>query len=484
MEFMPEQDEGRLTMLAKLPVGTNLDTTERIMAMIEAARAMTVLEKHEYRVIVVRAGYGKGIGAAFNNTTDHSGTIEIRLVPTGERDRSQQEIREALRDALRDIPGADFNFSYERNTMMGGGAAISIEVYGYDFDKSSAYAQEIYEAIKPIPALKDIDISREEGLPEKVITINRDKISKMGLNASQIANLVKNNIAGKTATIYRHEGDEYDVMVRLRESDRLTIDDIKGLSITTPAGLSVPLGNLVTIETRSGPTTIERKMQERVIYINCKAEGRDLRSVVSDIQKKIDAIPKPANFTVIISGAYKDMQETFRDLTLALLLAVLLIYLIMAAQFESFVSPFIIMFSVPTMFFGVMIFLFLTGTTFNVVSFMGVLMLTGIVVNNAIVLVDYTNILRARGLRTSEAIVQAGRTRLRPILMTTFTTILALVPMAIGFGEGSESSAPLARSVIGGMSTSFIFTLLFIPVVYSLFESAKERIQKRKSRAG
>ncbi|MBN2401892.1 MAG: efflux RND transporter permease subunit, partial [Spirochaetes bacterium] len=482
MEFMPEQDEGRFTVLAKLPVGTNLETTEKIMQMVEK-RSMQVLDKSEYRVVSVRAGYGTGFAAAFGNTTDHSGTIELRLVSPVKRDRSQQEIREAMRNALKDIPGVDFNFSFENRSLLGGGAAISIEVYGYDFDKSSSYTQEIYEAIKPVTALKDIDISREEGLPENVIKINRDKASKMGINASQIANMVKNYVAGKTATIYRYEGDEYNVMVRLRESDRSTIDDIKRLKVNTPMGVSVPLANLIQIETRTGPTAIERKRQERVIYINCKAEGRDLRSVVMDIQERIDKIPKPANSSVIISGAYEDMQETFFDLGLALALAIVLIYIIMACQFESFVSPFIIMFSVPTLFFGVMVFLFLTGTTFNVVSFMGVLMLAGIVVNNAIVLVDYTNILRARGLQVHEALVEAGRTRLRPILMTTFTTMLALIPMSLGIGEGAELSAPLARSVIGGMSSSFIFTLLFIPVVYSVFESVKERIKRRKEKA-
>jgi len=479
MEFMPEQDEARLTMLAKLPVGTNLDTTEEIMTMVEK-RTMKALKDSEYRVVSVRAGYGEGFAAAFGDTADHTGKLEIRLVPVTERERSQQELREVLREELKDIPGVDFNFSFEDNSLLGGGAAISIEVYGYDFEKSAQYTKEIYEAIKPIASLKDIDISREEGLPEKVIRINRDKASKMGLNASQIANMVKNYVAGKVATIYRHEGDEYDVFVRLREKDRETIDDIRQLRVTTPVGVSVPLGNLIKIDTRTGPTSIERKKQERVVYIKCRAEGQDLRSVVSDIQDRIDQIPRPTNFNVMIAGAYEDMQDTFKDLALALLLAVVLIYIIMASQFESFASPFIIMFSVPTLFFGVMVFLFLTGTTFNVVSFMGVLMLSGIVVNNAIVLVDYTNILRARGMQVREAIIEAGRMRLRPIMMTTFTTILALIPMSLGIGEGSEMSAPLARSVIGGMSSSFIFTLVFIPVVYSLFESGKERLERRK----
>ncbi len=481
MEFMPEQDEGRLTFMAKLPVGTNLDTTEQTLVDIEK-RVTRVLDRGEYRVVSVRAGYGTGFSAAFGETTDHSGKIEIRLVPKGQRKRSVNQLREALRKELTGVPGVTFNFTVQGSAgsrMMGmGGAQISVEVYGYDFERSRVYSNEIVNAIRDIPGVKDIDISREEGLPEKVVRINREKASKMGLNATIIANLIKDNVAGKVAGIYRKEGREYDINVRLRENDRRFIEDIRGIMVATPTGHQVPLGNIMEIDTSSGPVAIDRKKQERVTYINCKAEGRDLNSVVRDIQKKIDRLVKPPNFRVEIAGAFKDMRESFRDLALALLLAVILIYIIMASQFESFASPFIIMFSVPTLVFGVMLFLFLVGTTFNVITFMGVLMLSGIVVNNAIVLVDYTNILRARGHPLREALVEAGRTRLRPIMMTTFTTILALIPMALGLGEGAELSTPLAHTVIGGMSSSFIFTLIFIPVMYSLFESLKERIKK------
>jgi HAE1 family hydrophobic/amphiphilic exporter-1 len=485
MEFMPEQDEGRVTLMAELPVGTNLDTTEEALKEIEQ-RIMSVLERYEYRVVTSRAGYGEGFSAAFGETTDHTGKIEMRLVPISQRNRSQDDIRKAVREELVGIPGVNFNFSLSGSggsRIMGmGGAQISIEIYGYDFERSSEFTNEISESIKTIPGLKDIDISREEGLPEKVVVINREKASKMGLNAIHVANHIKDNVGGKVATTYRKEGKEYDVMVRLRESDRKTEEDIKQLLVSSPIGYQVPLGNIIKVNTSSGPSTIQRKNQERVTYINCRAEGRDLNSVVNDVRERIDRLVKPPNFYVDIAGAYKDMQDSFRDLALALLLAVVLVYIIMASQFESFSSPFIIMFSVPTVVFGVMLFLFLTGTTFNVVSFMGVLMLSGIVVNNAIVYVDYTNILRARGMHLHEALIEAGRKRLRPILMTTFTTILALVPMSLGFAEGSELSAPLARSVIGGLSSSFIFTLIFIPVVYSLFESARKRLLQRKQR--
>ncbi len=483
MEFMPEQDEGRITVMAKLPVGTNLDTTEEALKQVEE-RVKKVLRKDEYRVISTRAGYGEGFAAAFGETTDHSGKLEVRLVPQSGRDRSQQELRKVIREELVGIPGVIFNFlgsGTGGSRVMGiGGAQISIEVYGYDLELSRQYTREIVEAIKGIPGLKDIDISREEGLPEKVIVVNREKASKMGLNATHIANHIKDNVGGKVATTYRKEGKEYDVMVRLREEDRKTVEDIQQILMNTPVGVQVPIGNIIKMVTSSGPSTIERKQQERVVYINCQAEGRDLNSVVSDIQDKIDMLVKPPNFFVDIAGAYKDMQESFRDLALALLLAIVLIYIIMASQFESFSAPFIIMFAVPTIIFGVMFFLFLTGTTFNVVSFMGVLMLSGIVVNNAIVYVDYANILRARGLTLHEALIEAGKKRLRPILMTTFTTILALVPMSLGIGEGSELSAPLARSVIGGLSSSFVFTLIFIPVVYSLFESLRNRLRERR----
>ncbi|HPI12993.1 MAG TPA: efflux RND transporter permease subunit [Spirochaetota bacterium] len=484
MEFMPEQDQEQVVFTAKLPIGTNLDTTESVMRMVEE-RVLKVVRRNEYRVVSVRAGYGEGFAAAFGETTDHTAKIEMRLVSVSKRDRSEHDIREAVRKAVADVPGVTFNFAVEgQGLSMGGGPQISIEIYGYDFDQAQEYSQQIKNAITGIPGLKDAEISREEGLPELVIVVNREKASKMGLNASYVANLIKDNVAGKIASIYRHEGKEYDIFVRLREEDRKSLDDIKSLLVRTPVGASVPLGNIIEVSSSSGPTTIQRKKQERVIYINCKAVGRDLNSVARDIQAKIDTLPKPRNFYVQIAGAFKDMQESFRDLGLALLLAIVLIYIIMAAQFESYLYPFIIMFSVPTLIFGVMIFLFLTGTTFNVVSFMGILMLSGIVVNNSIVLVDYTNILKARGLPTREALMEAGSKRLRPILMTTFTTILALVPMSLGLGEGAELSAPLARTVMGGMSSSFIFTLLFVPVVYSLFEDLSARVKKSFSGRG
>ena len=305
--------------------------------------------------------------------------------------------------------------------------------------------------------------------------INREKASRAGLTSIAISTAIKNNVAGKVATVYRHKGKEYDVRLRLRPEDRKNLDDIRQIKVGTPLGTTVPVGNYIEVQDAAGPTTIERERQERVTYITCKPEGRPLNAVVRDIQAKLDTIVMPSNFYVEITGAFKDMQETFRDLVLALILAVVLIYIIMASQFESLLSPFIIMFSIPTMVFGVGLFLFLTGTTFSVVAFMGMIMLSGIVVNNAIVLVDYTNILRARGVPLREAIIQAGRNRLRPIMMTTFTTIFGLVPMAIGIGEGAEMSAPLARTVLGGMCSSFIFTLIFVPVMYSLFETLKER---------
>lgn len=484
-EYMPEQDDARLSFQVKLPVGTNLETTENTMIDIER-RVARIVRKKEYRVMSVRAGYGEGIGGAFSETTDNKASMEFRLVSSTKRKRSLGEIRNALRDGLAGYPGVTFNFTPQsagsRMFAMGGATSVVINVYGYDFDESKRFTQEIYRAIRDIPGLKDIDISREEGLPEKVMEVNREKASRAGLTSIAIATAVKNNVAGKVATVYRHKGKEYDVRLRLRPEDRKNLDDIKQIRVKTLLGTTVPVGSYIDVRDATGPTTIERERQERVTYITCRPEGRPLDAVVRDIQAKLDTIVKPTNFYVEITGSFKDMQETFRDLLLAVILAVVLIYIIMASQFESLLSPFIVMFSIPTVIFGVGIFLFLTGTTFSVVAFMGIIMLAGIVVNNAIVLVDYTNILRARGVPLREAIIQAGRNRLRPIMMTTFTTIFGLVPMAIGVGEGAEMSAPLARSVLGGMMSSFLFTLIFIPVMYSIFETLKER--RRARRAG
>jgi HAE1 family hydrophobic/amphiphilic exporter-1 len=481
LEYMPEQDDARLTFMVKLPVGTNLNTTEKTIKEIEQ-RAVKVIQKNEYIVMSTRAGSGSGFTAAFGETTDNTSKFEFRLVRSSKRKRGIQELKEALRVELKDMPGVIFNFSPRQGVMMGmGGSQIIVEVYGYDLVQAKKFVSEIHDKIKNVEGLTDIEISREEGLPELNIIINREKASKSGLSSYYIASTIQSYMAGKTATRYRKSGKEHNITVRLREEDRKTLEDIKGLMIATPTGHTVPLGNFIDVVEKSGPTTIERQKQERVTYINCKAVGRDLNSVVNDMQDEIDSLVKPPNFYVDITGSYKDMKDTFKDLALALLLAIVLIYIIMAAQFESFSAPFLIMFSVPTLIFGVAVFLFLTGTTFSVVAFMGVLMLAGIVVNNAIVYVDYTNILRARGLNLHDALIEAGRSRLRPILMTTFTTILGLIPMAIGTGDGSELSAPLARTVIGGMSSSFIFTLIFIPVVYSLFESFKNKMEDRRA---
>lgn len=475
MEFLPSQDDAQVSFKIELPIGTNLDTTSEAVYRVEKI-LQSYLKPDEYRVITGRAGSAGGFAGAFAGTNDHTASFEIILKPVSQRLRTEDQIKIELRKLLSSIPGAKVNFNTGGGGLTGG-AAIQIEVYGYDFEQAASYSKEIVESIKSIKGLKDITISREEGLPEKVITIDRNKTSKLGLNASQISSMVKNNIAGSIATTYRKDGDEFDINVRLREEDRQNVEDIKTMQIMTPYGMAVPLGNLITVNDLAGPSGIERKKQQRVTYIKCQPEGRnDLNKIVQEIQEKIDKIVKPKNFFVNIGGSFEDMNETFSDLGLALALAIILIYIIMASQFESFASPFIIMFSVPTLIFGISIFLMITGTSFNAITFMGVLMLSGIVVNNAIVLVDYTNILKERGLSTHDALVEAGTKRLRPILMTTFTTIFGLIPMAIGWGEGGELTMPLAHAVIGGLSSSFIFTLVLIPVIYMSFENLKIKL--------
>jgi len=479
MEFMPERDDSRISIIATLPIGTNLDETTRIMKLIEE-RTLPIFKEEELKVVMVRAGYGKGTNAAFNDLTDYKARIQIELKMRKYRERSKAEIRDILRKALQGIPGVTYNFTYQSKVassigMGSEGATISIEVYGYDFEQSNQYVQNITNNIKNIPGIKDIDISREEGLPEKVVVVNREKASKMGINAYQVANLIKNNVAGYVASRYRFEGDEYDINVRLREADRQTVEQIKSLEVDTLTGKRVKLGNVVDIIDRAGPTAIDRKNHERVVYINCKAEGRALSAVAADINAELTKIPKPQNFYVSIGGSYEDMQDTFNDLLLVLILGGILTYVIMAAQFESLIRPFIVMFSVPTCMFGVSLFMFLTGSQFSVATLLGIIMLVGIVVNNAIVLVDYTDILIQRGWGLREALVEAGTKRLRPIMMTTLTTVLSLIPMAFSGGDGSEMSQPIGRAVMGGMSTGFIFTLIFIPVIYMIVETRREK---------
>jgi len=359
-----------------------------------------------------------------------------------------------------------------------------VEIYGYDIARTDSFAAEVKKLMEGIPGLTDVTISREKGRPEIWVEVDRRKAAALGLNMATIASTLRTKFYGQTATKYREGGDEYDVFVKLRDYDRQALDDIGNTFVTSLLGGQVPIRNIARIVRGRGPIVIERKDQARVVYVGANYYGRSLggivssilrRGVVSDLKKGLEEMGIPEGIDVKIGGSAKEQAESFKWLGIALVAGILLVYMVMAAQFESFVDPFVILFSVPFAVTGVIWALLITGKTLNIISFVGMIMLVGIVVNNAIVLVDYINIMRARGFGLREAILVTGPRRLRPVLMTAFTTIFALLPLALRTGEGSELWSPLAVSVIGGLLVSTLVTLVFVPVMYSIFEARVKR---------
>jgi HAE1 family hydrophobic/amphiphilic exporter-1 len=327
------------------------------------------------------------------------------------------------------------------------------------------------EVVRTVPGITDTRISREEGSPERVILIDRQKAADLGLTVSRIGEALETAVGGTQASYYREGGNQYRIMVRLSEEDRRGLDDLLDLTVINSRGEPVILRNTVGTIPREGPVRLERKDQERIITVSANFTGRDMGSVISDIRDGLRSVPVPKDFAVLFGGDYEEQQEAFNELMLGLVLAIVLIYLVMAGQFESLRDPFVVLFSIPMAITGIVVVMILTHTVFSMQAFIGCIMLAGIVVNNAIILVDYTNRLRREaGMELMDAVKTAGARRLRPILMTASTTVLGLLPLSLGLGEGGEAQAPLARVVIGGLISSTVITLVLIPVVYSIFE--------------
>ena len=358
-------------------------------------------------------------------------------------------------------------------------SGLTVSIRGDDLEQGKELALKVEQIIESVDTVQDAQISREEGLPEYRIRVDRNRAAQYGLTVAQVGTTIKRAFAGETVASVLYEGDEVDVRVRFQPEDRVSVKDIDQIAVSTPLGFSVPLTNLVTLEKAYGPVSIARENQQRVIEIDARVSG-DVRSAVNAIKEQVDQLAIPAGFSIAYGGSWEDIQEVVQDLVLVLILSMTLIYFIMAAQFESFRDPFIIMFTLPMTFVGVIWIHLLTGTIFSAFSGIGLLMLVGIVVNNGIILVDYTNLLRKRDYELTRAVVAAGRIRLRPILMTMLTTVLALVPLAFFGGSGSELRAPMALTVTGGLLVSTVFTLILIPVLYHMFEGGREKRRLRR----
>ena len=470
-EFQPQTDEGEITVDAELAVGSRLEKTEAVLIGLEERIRQTVPEA----VMLITQVSG---GGGFGGGSTHRGNVNVRLVPRNERTRSNEEISMQLRRELSGIPGVIVRArpSGGQNQMMrgmGGGGSdsrLSIEILGHDLQQSKRIAQDLKAMLDTTPGVADTRLQREEGRPELAVRVDRDKAALLGLTVTGVANTIRTNVAGTQAAMYRDAGNEYPIIVRLRQADREEVAEVGDVLLNTSAGQTVPAKNVMVIERETGPVSIERKNQERVQRVNAETETT-LSEAVAAVQARMGEINVPKDFAVGFGNEVEEQAKSFNELRLVLILAIVLVYTVMASQYESLKDPFIIIFSIPLAAIGVVGMLILTKTPFSMQAYIGVIMLAGIVVSNAILLVDYTNTLRHRDkMELRAALELAGRHRLRPILMTSLCTALGLVPMALGIGEGAELQAPLARVVIGGLMTSTVITLVFVPAMYTLFE--------------
>ena len=494
-EFFPDSDESQFAVNFKAPIGTRVERSEVVAEKIEEAVNKTLVTNGKRTATTMIADVGLPLGrtAAFSqNTGPHSGNVLVNLVPRSERKRSDVQAAEAVRGALRDaMPGTQVYFFIggivKRILNFGSPAPIDVEIVGHDIEAGAAYAKQVLARLRPLddtdhrPWLTDLQITREENYPELNVVVDRQKAGTLGLSEQQVAQTVLTSLVGNTQFspipfTDEKTGNEYFINVRLDDEYRSHVDDMTDLFMKTPSGGMVPLDTIASIKRGSGPVIISRKYLQRIIDVTANvAPGKDLGGASQAVQRVLDELPPPEGFTVRLGGQTEAQGQAFADLSFAAVLAILLVYMVLASQFKSLIDPLVIMFSVPLGVTGVFLALWLTGTTLSVNSFMGIIMMVGIVVSNGVLLVDFANVLRGRGKPLIEATIDAGRTRLRPILMTTVATIVGLIPMALGIGEGSETNLPLARAVIGGLAVSTVFTLFLVPALYT----ALERFSKR-----
>ena len=482
LELQPEVDEGMIRVELELEPGARVEVTDGVVQ-----RMADIIRKEvpEAKYIMTEAGSS----SSFRFRGTNSGELRIDLVPQDERQRSAGQIANAIRPLLQLEPGLLVQTRVWGGTIgrRGDGEEdrLAVEIRGYEPEIMEQLGVQVRQAMMSIEGVPFAMVSRRPGTPEMLVRVDRQRATPMGLQVSDVAATLETAIGGTRASMFRDEGDEYDILVRLREEDRLELSQVAQVPVNLPDGRTIPAESLIRLNRQEGPVEILRKDQQRIVRVAGTVAGRDLGSIVAELREKLRAIERPRGYEFVMAGEWEEQEEAFRDMTFAAILALMLVYMVMAAQFESLRDPFIILFSIPLAFVGVATTLLITDTTFNMQGFLGVIVLVGIVVNNAIVLIDYTNqLVREHGMPLREAVITAGKRRLRPILMTTSTTVLGLVPMSLGWGEGGELQAPMARVIVGGLLTSTLITLIFIPVVYYTLESRSERTRERRLFAG
>ena len=481
-EFFPTSDNSRLGVSLELPIGTRVEIAKDVSERIYEEWRQKYPEIKVFNYTVGQASSDNTF-ASMQNNGSHIISMNIRLVDPSERSRSITEIAAGMREDLKHYPELKkslVNVGGMRGGSMSGQSILSYEIYGYDFEKTDSVAQRLKRLLENVKGAADINISRSDYQPEYQVDFDREKLAIYGLNLSTAANALRSRINGTTASYFREDGDEYDIKVMYDPAHRQSITDIENILLFNAMGQGIRLKEVGTVVERFTPPTIERKDRERIITVSTVVQDRPMSEIIAEAQPMIDKMDMPSGVTITLSGSYEDQQDSFRDLSMLGMLIIILVYIVMASQFESFTYPGIIMSSIMFAFSGVVLILWMTGTNLNIMSMIGGIMLIGIVVKNGIVLIDYITLNRERGMSVRRSVIHGGRSRLRPVLMTSLTTILGMVPMAVGTGEGAEMWRPMGTAVIGGLTFSTILTLLFVPTMYTIFAYNGMK-RKRKS---
>jgi HAE1 family hydrophobic/amphiphilic exporter-1 len=482
-EFFPSPDSGEIEMILEVAPGTSLNRTMEVIGELEDFIVAQVPER-EYLFSYAGEMGGYAVIQGEKEGT-HVGRVGLKLVEREKRTRTSDEVGDLLRKKAKSMPDvvkANVRTGSSIGQMFGMGVApISIELKRQDLAEMERVGIVVRDAIRKVPGAVDVELDIGDPRPEFHVNVDREKAAALGLNTYMVASALRTHVSGVDATKIRDRGDEWDVLVRAPEGDRASVEDILALPIPTMTGGMVRLSSVADVELGVGPTEIRHRDQERIVKVEGRLLGRPLGEVTGDIRKAIAGLDLPSSVHVVVGGDAAEQSKAFRDLALLLLLSIALVYMVMAAQFESLVDPFIVMFAVPFAFVGVVWAFLITNTTLALMSYLAVIMLMGIVVNNAILLVDYTNTMRQRGMPLTEAVVISGRRRLRPVLMTTLTTIFGMVPLAVMRTSGSEVWRPLGVAMIGGLTVSTLVTLVLVPTIYAIFETRFRRFEEKKA---
>jgi len=481
-DFMPESDEGQVNVFVELQSGIRVEET-----LLTTIKIESMMNDRYPEVELISSSTGSDDEGGFISMFSQSGSnminFTLKLVSLDQRERSVWDISSDLRSQLDLFPEIiNYDVNTQAHFMGSAGNTVNVEIYGYDFNLTNRVASQVQGILSQIDGAEDVQISREKEKPELQIALDKSKLSLHGLNTAAVSMYISNRVDGMIASRFREEGDEYDIIVRFTEDYRNSISDIEEISIMTPMGRKVKVGELGEVEEYWSPPNIERKRRERLVTVSVKPVGISLGELANRINSEVAKMDVPNEILLVVGGAYEDQQEAFADLALLMMIAMLLVYLIMASQFESFVMPLIIMFTLPFAFSGVVLALLITGTTLSVVAALGAVLLIGIVTKNGIVMIDFINLMRDREYELADAIALSGKSRMRPVLMTSFTTILAMLPLALSSGEGSEIWSPMGITVIGGLIFSTFLTLIYIPVLYGFLIRKTARDKKKKIR--